>query len=393
MRGIHHNPLRTCDPNALSQALQTTRAYTLALIADWVQALPSLQVPYDPGLNPPLWEWGHMAWFQEWWTVRNTQRLLGTRSASDGGSFTPSLLEQADALYNSSQVAHASRWSLDLPDLQGTLEYLDATLQLSLDHLEQIKLVDDDALYFWRLALFHEAMHNEASVYMAQALGMTLEHALQHHGKAFPSVSRAPKTRLSFSKQPWVLGHEGAGFAFDNECAAHTVEVQAFDIDSQPITWGEYIPFLAETGHVTPPYIRCLNNPKQTSAEWQIKRGHQWLEIDYGAYATHINAHDAQAWCDWAGRRLPTEAEWSCASQHPDFEWGQVWEWTASPFEPFVGFQAHPYQDYSAPWWHTHRVLKGASWATPPSLIDCRFRNFFTPQRHDIFCGFRSVAL
>jgi EgtB-related family protein len=89
---------------------------------------------------------------------------------------------------------------------------------------------------------------------------------------------------------------------------------------------------------------------------------------------------------------LPTEAEWECASQQPDFEWGQVWEWTASQFAPYPGFEAHPYRDYSEPWWHNHRVLRGACAATSTHVVDVRYRNFFVPERRDIFAGFRSVA-
>jgi gamma-glutamyl hercynylcysteine S-oxide synthase len=109
--------------------------------------------------------------------------------------------------------------------------------------------------------------------------------------------------------------------------------------------------------------------------------------------ATHLSAHEAEAWCRWAGRRLPTEAEWECAALvAPDFSWGQVWEWTASAFLPYPGFRAHPYADYSAPWFGSRRVLRGASTATSPSLAHPRYRNFFEPQRSDVFTGFRSCA-
>ena len=118
-RGQVHSAVRTADPAALAQALQRTRERTLGLMQAWQNAMPDLSVPPLPGMNPPLWEWGHIAWFQEWWTVRNRQRHLGTRSASSGADFDASLLPDADVLYNSSEVAHDSRWALPLPGLAG----------------------------------------------------------------------------------------------------------------------------------------------------------------------------------------------------------------------------------------------------------------------------------
>jgi EgtB-related family protein len=193
--------------------------------------------------------------------------------------------------------------------------------------------------------------------------------------------------RLKIEGQTFRQGYEGHGFAFDNECAAHEVTVESFEIDAEAIHWAQYIEFLQDTQHPRPPYIRLAEG------EWQAQHYGRWHSLDLNACVSHLSAADAQAWCQWAGRRLPTEAEWNCAAQHPDFEWGHVWEWTASPFAPFAGFEPHPYEDYSAPWWHTHRVLKGASWATPACLVDSRFRNFFMPDRHDTVSGFRTVAL
>jgi gamma-glutamyl hercynylcysteine S-oxide synthase len=156
------------------------------------------------------------------------------------------------------------------------------------------------------------------------------------------------------------------------------------------VSWARFMKFVRARGY--------------EQRRWWTDEGWAWL-MQSGARApqpgaselahaaTHLSAHEAEAWCRWAGRRLPTEAEWECAALvAPDFSWGQVWEWTASAFLPYPGFRAHPYADYSAPWFGSRRVLRGASTATSPSLAHPRYRNFFEPQRSDVFTGFRTCA-
>lgn len=380
------SPLRTADRGALDQALRSTRRQTLALMDAWKEALPDLAVPRWPDMNPPLWEWGHIAWFQSWWTVRNRQRYRGIHSASSGEAFDACVWPHADALYNSSTVAHDSRWSLPLPDWGATQQYLAEVLARSLAHLQAVPDDSDESLYFWRLVIAHEAMHNEASVYMAQHLGLPLPAQLCARQTAPGTDRRAGQASLSVASRTLSLGCAGEGFAFDNECPAHTCMVDDFEIDAQPVSWAQYVPFLQATGHPLPPHVRCAQG------QWQVQRMGCWYPMSMADPVVHVNAWDAQAWCQWAGRRLPTEAEWVCAANDPGFAWGQVWEWTASDFAPFPGFVPHPYRDYSEPWWHSHRVLKGACLATSPWLVDVRYRNFFVPERRDIFAGFRSVA-
>ena len=165
--------------------------------------------------------------------------------------------------------------------------------------------------------------------------------------------------------------------------------------------------------------------------------------VGLGLPVIHVNWYEAEAYCNWAGRRLPTEAEWElAASAEPTaeghgitkskrrFPWGDepptpdrtnldwqsmgllevgalpagdsafgcrqmignVWEWTASEFQPYPGFVVDPYKEYSKPWFSTQKVLRGGCWTTRSRLIRNTWRNFYTPDRRDVWAGFRTCA-
>ena len=376
---------RHADARALHQALRDSRQRTLRLFDAYLRALgPTLTVPQRPELNPPLWELGHIGWFADWWLQRNPQRQHGTQADPDAAR-TPTRQARrgidGDALYNSSQVPHASRWSLPLPSVQHTLDDLQAQLSDTLALLDHTPHTDQ-GLYFHRLVLFHEDMHAEAAVYMAQALGFDPSDHLSH---ALFAPHSAP-TQLTVADSQVTLGQPPGGFAFDNELQAANAQVPAFTIDSHPLRWAEVLPCIEAGAMPVPPCVRA------SGSGWQVQRWGQWQALDPHTTACHLSAHDAQAWCRWAGRRLPTEAEWLAASTHPSFVWGTVWEWTSSPFAPFAGFVPHPYRDYSQPWFDGRPVLKGASAATHPRMRHHQYRNYFTPERNDIFAGLRTVA-
>ena len=373
---------RTADAATLADMLQDTRQRTLALLDAYVHALgPALRIPYAPELNPPLWEVGHVAWFQDYWLARNPERARGI-AANPECARPPGREPQADAWYNSSLVAHPTRWSLSLPDLSTTRAYLAASLAESLALLAADAQRGGD-LYFYQLALFHEDMHAEAAVYMAQSLNAALPATLLR-----PATHVPPAHDISVPAQTWTLGWQGEGFAFDNELAAHPQALAAFAIDSVPVTWRRYLPAVEAAAVPSPAYLR------RQDGEWQATRYGRWQAFDLDTAAEHLTQAEALAWCAWAGRRLPSEAEWECAALSAcDFFWGEVWEWTSSRFAPFPGFVAHPYRDYSRFGFEEQRpVLKGASRATHPRMAHPKYRNYFPAERFDVHSGFRSCA-
>ena len=130
-------------------------------------------------------------------------------------------------------------------------------------------------------------------------------------------------------------------------------------------------------------------------AQLQTRCFGQLREVILNDPVVHVSYWEAQAFCKWAGRTLPTEAQWEfAASTQSSMVWGgQVCEWTSTTFNPYAGFAADPYAEYSEPWFGDHQVIKGTSFATPLGLAKAQFRNFFMPQRNDIFVGFRTCAV
>jgi EgtB-related family protein len=305
-------------------------------------------------VNPPRWEVGHVGWFQEFWCLRG------------GSEEVASILPNADALYNSATVPHATRWSLPLASFADTIAYRDEVLERVIRNVE----AGSADPYFVNLAARHELMHAEAFHYTRQTLG-------------YPASGEPARTSDVQGDRPYPGGefrlgaNRDDGFAFDNEKWSHPVVLKPFRMARRPVTYGEYRKFRE------PPY----------SKDGMVRRFDRWIPIPDDEPVRHVSWHEAAAYCAFAGRRLPTEAEWECAALSGLENVGRVWEWTASTFLPYPGFLRDPYKEYSEPWFGTHKVLRGASFATPPGVSHARFRNFYTPERADIFAGLRTCAL
>lgn len=396
--------MRMAGPADIEAALTESRAQLLSLFEGFEHALgpDGLRIAQDAVMNLPLWELGHIGWFEEFWLSRNAQRDRG----SDCDPFAPrgaSLLQQADALYDSSNVAHHRRWQLTLPGPEATRSYLTAVRESTLALLRGGGSGDDE-LYFFRLVLFHEDMHREAWHFMAQRLGIDLGPAM---------IGRTPRHAAATGVWNVPGGHRRigtseSGFAFDNERGVHDVEVPAFGIDRAPVSWATFLSFVDAGGYAEDAAWTPAGRDwrKHTGAAhplhlrrcpdgWQRSQFGRWVPIDPVAPAVQLTAHEAAAWCRWAGRRLPNEVEWEVAAQLSTergeaFEWGEVWEWTASRFEPYPEFVPHPYRDYSQPWFDGRPVLRGGSFATAPRMKHLRYRNFFGADRNDVFAGFRT---
>ena len=385
---------RSSAPGELARALLDAHERTWAILADL--APDQWRVPYHPGINPPRWEYGHVAWFTEWWVLReaywNADDELVTRR--------PSMLPGADRWFDSGRVAHVDRWTLDLPPLDELLDYARAVLEAA-----RTKLTGSDAreLDAFRLALFHEDMHAEALTYMRQ----TLDYSLPPLPLRMPALPAA----VEDAESPGGVFAQGSprdeAFVFDNEKWAHDVALGPARIARQCVSNAAYAEFVEAGGYREPRWwsddgrawlaeVRVAHPMRwrKTREGWEQRWFGRWDALRADLPVCHVNAHEAEAYCRWARRRLPTEAEWERAAALGLIDWGaSVWEWTADAFAPYPGFSPDRYRDYSQPWFHTHRSVRGGSFVTRPRMHHPRYRNFYLPHRDDIFVGFRTCAV
>ena len=383
--------------DALAAALRDSRARTWSLVDDLTDAQwrPALQ----PGVNPIAWELAHLAWFAEFWTLRGPHDRDAEGHAR---AAHPARFVAPDAHFDSARLAHAARWSTPMPSRADLASMLADQLDACIDALPRGD--DDDALYFHRLALMHEDMHGEAFCWMRAALA--------HPAPSGIAVSRVPPSRaLALRGGDVELGSRpgSAGFAFDNERPGHAVRLHDFEIDSAPLSAAAYLRFVEAGGYGDARWWPAeagawrarsgRSHPERWRRDarglWQMHWFDQWRPLDPESPAMHLSAYEAEAYCRWAGRRLPSAAEWEHAARtEPTFDWGaSVWEWTADAYTPYPGFAPGPYREYSEPWFGNHRELRGGAFATHARLHDARYRNFFEPQRTDIFAGLRTAAL
>lgn len=361
--------------HALGNALEAART-RLDALADSLPADGWLG-PYAQTLNPPLWEYGHIVWFQEHWCLRQKPGR-GPDESPLTAPLAPSRMDWADWRYNSSRIPHPARWQAPLPTPAETRAWGRDVLGAV-----QARLAGGDFEtafpYFCELALHHEYMHIEAWWMMWQSRGLRPPQQPE-----LPALPDAPALR--FDATQVVLGsRQDAGFVFDNEKWAHEVDVGAFEIDARPVTNAEYARHVA-AGGTAPAHWRRAGHG------WELKRFDQWIPLAPNEPVIHVSRPEAEAYAAAAKRRLPSAAEWLRANADTRFIAGRCWEWTADVFAPYAGFSPDPYADYSLPWFDGHHAeVRGGSWVTDARLARPTFRNFYTPDRRDPFIGFRTA--
>ncbi len=434
---------QTATTAYLTEILRDARARTLELL----QGLDETQIigPKLDIVNPMLWEIGHVAWFYEYFILR---RLYGYKP----------LLANGDDLYDSIKIAHDTRWDLPLLSLDDTLAYMEQVQDRLIGRLKGT-MADETDSFIYRFATFHEDMHDEAFLWTRQTLAYP-KPALCIAADGLPPGAEAGG--LSGDAEVpggtfWLGSSPSAPFLFDNEKWAHPERVAPFRISRAPVTNAQFLAFIEDGGYRRQDMWDDegwqwrqgveAENPvywhREDGGAWRCRRFDEHLPLAPEQPVIHVNWYEANAYCRWAGRRLPTEAEWEAAAigepapngaelspRKRRFPWGDdattprhanldaralgcidvaalptgdsafgcrqmlgnVWEWTSDTFASYPGFSPDAYREYSQPLFGSTKVLRGGAWTSRSRMVTATYRNYFGPDRRDVFAGFRTCA-
>jgi ergothioneine biosynthesis protein EgtB len=372
--------------------------------------------------SPTKWHLAHTTWFFE--------TLVLEATVSGYKPFDPSYRVLFNSYYNSIGEQHArpQRGMLSRPSLDEVMAYrqrVDGDLLSLLENpARDLERVDGIV----ELGLHHEQQHQELVL-------TDLKHAFSmnptgpaYHPASDPPRGDAPILRwLGYSGGVHEIGHSGPEFAFDNESPRHKTFLEDFEVASRPVTNGEFLQFAEDGGYNRPElwlsdgWAIAQQNHWRAPLYWRQRDG-GWAQLTLSGLQTlrpeepvcHLSYYEADAYARWAGARLPTEAEWERAAPEriegnfvesgqlqprvsadlrdgPSACYGDVWEWTASPYVPYPGFRPlrGSLAEYNGKFMSNQMVLRGGSCASPGTHIRRSYRNFFRPDSRWQFSGLR----
>ncbi len=391
------------DPQAIRQASRDLLSLALIdarnLTLRWLEVFESRELdgPQAAGdARSPRRLAGHAGWYQEWWIGRNPQRNRG-EAGDPAGLRLASIEPRADSWFQAAADAP--------PDAASVRSYLADTLDITLDLLA-VADDSDDALHHFRAALLHEDRLGQALAEHAATL------QLRRQPDPAPPLlwppARVDREPLWLPAARLRLGSERGGFVPANERWADTVSVPEFEIDAQAVSWERYIEFAEDGGYdrtelwteagrqwLQAHARRAPRDVEQLRGGVLLQRGGELQRAPAGQPALNLSRHEADAWCRWAGRRLPTEPEWELAAltaRHRGFIWGDVFEWVGGTARPWPGHAVSPGSLDRLPPAGSQGVLRGASAMTPARWRHPKSRRFASLQADGLFCGFRSCA-
>ncbi len=414
-------------------ALAEARERTLSLVESVSEH--NLTRQHDRLMSPLVWDLGHIAAFEDLWLCQRA------------GGLEPLHPELAD-IYDAAETPRPVRGHVRHLPHGEALEFLGDVRARSMEVLDRTTLDPDgrdprSGAFAWEMVIQHEHQHCET---MLQTLTLAAPGVYSPaRGVRRPGPATRSGETVHVEAGPFEMGAEGGAFTYDNERPRHTVDLPAFEIDVTPVTNGDFEAFVADGGYERDElwsvdglrwrFTEGVQRPLYWTTTGGERRFHATEQRDPTLPVMHVSWFEADAFARWRGARLPTEPEWEKAAAHDPATgesrlrpWGDAdptpelanidqlafgpapvgslpagasargvlgmigdcWEWTASPFGGYPGFEAFPYPEYSEMFFgDRYRVLRGASWATRPSAARNTFRNWDFPDRRQIFAGFR----
>jgi gamma-glutamyl hercynylcysteine S-oxide synthase len=394
------------------EAMERARGATLRFVQGLSEQ--TLRRWPDPSFSPIGWHLGHVAFTEAQWVL---DRLEGDESLCR---------PFARAFAQDGRPKHERDRLPERGELLGYMDRVRDRVRAVLPTPARAHALLRDGFLGWFLAA-HEHQHRET---MAFVLGQQRSLATADRGdtEGAPLADDEPPASVVIPGGRVRVGSDGP-CAYDNEQPAHEVHVGTFLLDAHPVTSAAFARFMRAGGYAEPRWWsregwhwRCAHD---------VRAPHGWVQVSPGRWARGrlggiqpldgrepvmgVSFHEAEAYARFRGARLPTEHEWEHAARMfgpgprallgletdgpvpvlpggriPTDLLGQVWEWTASTFEPYPGFRPFPYRGYSTPYFGgTHRVLRGGSFATSPAIASPAFRNWYLPTIRPVFAGFR----
>lgn len=345
--------------------------------------------------SPAKWHLAHTTWFFE------TFALPGRPP------FEPAFRDLFNSYYDSvgQRPRQAERGWLTRPPLERVLAWrhaVDEAMQSVLAHGGDIAVLE--------LGLAHEEQHQE--LILTDGLALFARNPLEPAWRSTPPPPPHEPSALEWIDIPggiMEIGHGAAGFAFDNERPRHRCFLAPFRLASRPVTNREWLAFMADDGYARPLLWQSDGWDMVQAEGWQAplywrRDGADWTAmtlwgrrpLDPAAPVCHVSWYEADAFARWAGARLPLEAEWEAAADHPALAemTGAVWQWTGSAHRPYPGYAppAGAFGEYNGKFMSGRMVLRGGSFATPPDHLSPTTRNFWWPAARWQFTGLRLAA-